>query len=251
MPVYSQMDFAGLFLVFIRVGLIVSFLPGLQVSFLSIRTKLIISIMLTMVIFPVVEVTSMRFERDTGQYVVNIWQEFFVGFLLGAILRMVFYALNISGSFIGQLTSLSHLVANGNTSSAPIFANFLDMAAIALIFLIGAHISLIDYIIYSFDLFPSGGQISSGLVYNLVVSLFSHTLYLAVELSLPFVIISIIYNLMLGVLNRAMPQLMIVLIGAPLISLVSLWSFAILAGSMLSVWILVFQSVITGGFFQQ
>ena len=41
---------------------------------------------------------------------------------------------------------------------------------------------------------------------------------LAFTLAAPFVLVSVLYNLTLGVINRAMPQLMVVFVGAPVIT---------------------------------
>ena len=59
---------------------------------------------------------------------------------------------------------------------------------------------------------------------------------LAFGLAMPFVIASLIYNLALGVINRAMPQLMVAFVGAPAITFAGL--FLLFAGAplILSVW---------------
>ncbi len=50
---------------------------------------------------------------------------------------------------------------------------------------------------------------------------------LAVSLAAPFAVASFAYNLALGAINRAMPQLMVAFVGAP----------AITAGALLLLWI--------------
>ena len=41
---------------------------------------------------------------------------------------------------------------------------------------------------------------------------------MAFRLAAPFVIVSVLYNITLGVINRAMPQLMVAFVGAPVIT---------------------------------
>lgn len=48
---------------------------------------------------------------------------------------------------------------------------------------------------------------------------------------------SILYNLALGVINKAMPQLMVAFVGAPLITLGGLFLLFLVAPLMLSVWL--------------
>jgi flagellar biosynthetic protein FliR len=50
-----------------------------------------------------------------------------------------------------------------------------------------------------------------------------------------------LYNLTLGVINRAMPQLMVTFIGAPAITFVGLLLLLLMAPLMLSVWVKALQ----------
>ncbi len=52
----------------------------------------------------------------------------------------------------------------------------------------------------------------------------------------PFTIAAFVYNLALGVINRAMPQLMVTFVGAPAITLGGLVLLLISAPIMLGVW---------------
>ena len=59
---------------------------------------------------------------------------------------------------------------------------------------------------------------------------------LAFTLAAPFVIVSVLYNLTLGVINRAMPQLMVAFVGAPVITAGGLFLMLLLTPIMLSRW---------------
>ena len=61
-------------------------------------------------------------------------------------------------------------------------------------------------------------------------------------LAAPFVAVSLLYNLALGVINRAMPQLMVAFVGAPAITFAALLLLALTAPLILSVWVEAFQS---------
>ena len=59
---------------------------------------------------------------------------------------------------------------------------------------------------------------------------------LAFTLAAPFVITSLVYNLALGVINRAMPQLMVAFVGAPVITFGAVFLLFLSAPLILSVW---------------
>jgi flagellar biosynthetic protein FliR len=54
---------------------------------------------------------------------------------------------------------------------------------------------------------------------------------------MPFAIAALIYNVALGVINRAMPQLMVAFVGAPALTAGGLLLLYAAAPVMLSVWI--------------
>ena len=60
---------------------------------------------------------------------------------------------------------------------------------------------------------------------------------LSFTLAAPFVILSVLYNFALGAINRAMPQLMVAFVGAPLITAGGLALLLIASQHMLTVWI--------------
>ncbi len=59
---------------------------------------------------------------------------------------------------------------------------------------------------------------------------------LAFGLSMPFVIGALLYNLALGFLNRAMPQLMVTFVGAPALTAGGLLLVFLAAPLLLSTW---------------
>ena len=59
---------------------------------------------------------------------------------------------------------------------------------------------------------------------------------LAFTLAAPFVITSVVYNLALGVINRAMPQLMVAFVGAPVITFGAIFLLFLSAPLVLTVW---------------
>jgi len=65
----------------------------------------------------------------------------------------------------------------------------------------------------------------------------SRAFALGFTLAAPFVIASFIYNVTLGVINKAMPQLMVAFVGAPAITAGGLILLMLAAPLMLSIWV--------------
>ena len=60
---------------------------------------------------------------------------------------------------------------------------------------------------------------------------------LAFTLAAPFVLVSVLYNLALGAINKAMPQLMVAFVGAPVITAAGLLILCVSSPLILTVWL--------------
>ena len=80
------------------------------------------------------------------------------------------------------------------------------------------------------------------------LDLVSRAFSLAFSLAAPFIIASMIYNLALGVINRAMQQLMVSMIGAPALTVGALALLAIATPVLLAVWLQAFEAFMADPF---
>ena len=64
-----------------------------------------------------------------------------------------------------------------------------------------------------------------------------YTFGLGFTLAGPFVLAAVVYNLGLGVINKAMPQLMVAFVGAPAISFGGIALLLIASPFLLSIWL--------------
>ena len=99
----------------------------------------------------------------------------------------------------------------------PAIAHLLVMAGLALAVLSGLHVQLARALILSYDAMPAGHFPAAGLIRSWGVAQIAQAFALALSLAAPFVIAALIYNVALGVINRAMPMLMVSFIGAPVL----------------------------------
>ena len=111
------------------------------------------------------------------------------------------------------------------------------MGAIALSMIAGLHIKATAAVILSYDILPIGMLVTGAQVADWGLSQLSSAFQLAFVLSAPFILVSILYNLALGAINKAMPQLMVAFVGAPVITFGGLFILLIATPFLLSTWI--------------
>ena len=221
-------------LVFLRVSALVSVLPAFGEHSVPMRVKLVVAVMFTAVVVPAVETIAQPGGLPSLARV--ILSETLSGLALGLGLRLFVLALHIAGSIAAQSTSLSQLAGGAAGEPMPAMGHVLVIAGLALAVMTGLHVRAAELLVLSYNLFPPGSFPAAPDLSAWGVARIGHAFALAFTLAAPFVIASMIYNLALGVINRAMPQLMVAFVGAPVITLGGLALLCVAAPLMLSVW---------------
>lgn len=215
------------FAVFLRIGGLMLIVPGFGDRMIPARIRLMIAFALSVAVAPSVPVA----ETVTPGLIVA---EVTVGVALGAVLRFIAMALTMAGMMAAQLTSLAQLFGTVEPSSA--IGNVLNLAGLAILMASGLPVMLVDVLIRSYDVLPQGAFMSGGDVAAWGVSRAAQAFALAFGLAAPFALAALVYNAAMGVINRAMPQLMVALVGAPAITGASGVLLFLSAPLILSIW---------------
>jgi flagellar biosynthesis protein FliR len=222
------------FLVFLRVGAAMALLPAFGEQTVPQRVRLVVALAFTAVVAPAV--TSAVPESEAGM-IVPVAAEVMAGLLIGIGLRFFVIALQMAGAIIGQATSLSQLFGGAGPEPQPAIGNLLVMAGLALAVMAGLHVRFAALLILSYDLLPVGKIPGAADVARWGLSQISHAFSLAFSLAAPFTISALLYNMALGVINRAMPSLMVSFVGAPALTLGGLVLLAVVAPLALALWV--------------
>ena len=223
------------FFVFLRVGVICSFLPGFGESSLSIRLKIAIGLSFSVaVFFSVDSVAQFQQETITFEYFAS---EILVGLFIGLLFRLFVLGLQTAGTIAAQSTSLSQILGTAGVDPMPAIGHVLVISGICLYLTAGLHLEAISFFIASYDFFPMGQVVHYRTIYEVGVGQVADVFQIAFTLASPFVILSLLYNLFLGVLNKAMPQLMVAFVGAPFITFGGLFVLFATAPIVIFLWV--------------
>lgn len=221
-------------IVFLRVAAMVSVLPAMGELYVPARVKLAIAAAFTFVVAPALPV----FPEPDGvmQYARFAATEALVGLALGIAVRMFVLALQTAGTMAAQSTSLSQVLGGIGAEPMPALGAVLMISGVTLAVMMGLHVRVAELMIHSYKLFPAGQFPAAAGLTEWGVSRVSQSFSLAFTLAAPFVITAVIYNLALGVINRAMPQLMVAMVGAPVITFGGLFILMIGSPMILDTW---------------
>lgn len=235
-------------LVFLRVGAAMTGLPGYGERTLSVRVRLVLAIMLTVAILPGVAARIEIPEASLPVLFRAVLTESVNGLFLGLVLRMFILALQTAGSIAAQSTSLSQLLGNAAADPMPAIGHILMVSALALLMATGFHVKAAVFLIISYDLLPPFQFPDPATIADTGSARISECFILAFGLAAPFVILSALYNVTLGFINKAMPQLMVAFVGAPVITFGSICMLLICAPVMLSVWLAAVDAFLSNPF---
>lgn len=224
------------FIVLLRLGPVVALFPGFGEQTVPARVKLVLALGLSALIAPVLTPLLAAAAADPPPLAWLALTETGIGLLIGIGLRIYLLALQTAGSMAAQSISLAQVLGDASATPMPAMGQLLVTGGLALAMLLGLHLRMVEMLVLTYGLFPVARLPDAGAVLVWGTRQVAAAFALAFTLAAPFVIISVLYNLALGVINRAMPQLMVVFVGAPAITAAGLFLLFLLAPTMLALW---------------
>lgn len=236
-------------LVFLRVGTAMFVLPVFGEMLIPMRVRLGAALAFTFVIYPAV-LPGLEAADQESSILIRGFGEVVTGLAIGLVLRFHIMAIQIAATMAAQSTSLAQLLGGNSVDPQPAIGMILYLAALALAVELGLHTQFAMMFIKSYGFVGVGALVGSdlaGVIRGAAASSFQFGFILAA----PFVAASLVYNLALGVINRAMPQLMVAFVGAPAITYGALVLLALTGPLILALWLDRFQSLIVNPFGSQ
>jgi flagellar biosynthetic protein FliR len=230
---------ATFMLVFARIGTMVMLLPGLGELSVPVRVRLTVALVLAAVLLPLHRNAYSVDLRSFGPVVALLGQELFIGAVLGLTARLTISALQVAGSVIAQQLGLGFVTAVDPTQGQQtvIVGNFLTILGVTLVFVVDLHHLVIAALNDSYALFRPGDLPLIGDVAALTTRTIADAFRVGIQLSAPFLVFGLLFNLGLGVLSRLMPQMQVFFVGIPLSILIGFLILLLVVGAMMGVFL--------------
>lgn len=238
---------ATFMLVFARVGTMIMLLPGIGEMTVPARIRLAIALILTAILVPLHRAAYTIDLNALGPILVMLFQELIIGAVLGLTARLAISALQVAGSVIAQQLGLGFVTAVDPTQNeqGALVGNFLTMLGVTLIFTTDLHHMIIAALNDSYRLFAPGEMPITGDVAHLFTRIISTAFRIGIQLSAPFLVFGLLFNLGLGVLSRLMPQMQVFFIGLPLSILLGFLLLLLVVGAMMGIFVGYMENVIS------
>lgn len=207
-------------LVLCRVSAALLMLPGYGEGGTPVRMRLMLALGTALCVAPALPADPVP---GTIAMLAAILAESITGFSLGLLARILISAAQTAGQVIGQSIGVANIFTMGvGLDSSATLGAAIQAGCVAALFASGVPLKAIQAVAESYARFPPGTlpaiDAASGLVTQTVADAFR----LSLQLSLPFLLLGILFNMALAGINRALPLVPVFMIGAPALLLAGL-----------------------------
>ncbi|QOY52387.1 flagellar biosynthetic protein FliR [Candidatus Sulfurimonas baltica] len=155
--------------------------------------------------------------------VMAILSELFFGLAVGLMLQIAFNVITFAGGQISFMMGFSMASAIDPQSgiSMPIISQFLSLMALMVLFVIDMHHWVLLFVDSSLQNIPLGGFLMSENLFNYIIKATSNMFMVGFMIAFPIIALSLLADVIFGMLMKTMPQFNLLVIGFPIKIMVS------------------------------
>lgn len=193
------------------------------------RVKIMITLVLSFMILPLAGIDGLGLDWGLGQLTLSVGRELGLGLVVGFGSKFMFEAFALAGTFAGRQMGFAMADLIDPVTSAPqsMVGQFWALLAILLFLAVDGHHFLIRLMIQNFQIIPLGvGQLRPA-TGRLLITGSSDMFQLALRLAAPALMLTLMMDVGMAILSRAMPRFQIFFVALPLKLYVGIFSLVV------------------------
>ncbi|HUA53349.1 MAG TPA: flagellar biosynthetic protein FliR [Candidatus Sulfotelmatobacter sp.] len=208
----------ALMLIFARIGSALILMPGIGENYVSPRVRLLLAGAIAIVVAPVVAPRLPALPASVSSLFLLLGGEIGIGLFIGTVARLALSSLETAGTLIAFQTGLaSAQVFNPLLSDqGSLVSVLISVVGLVLIFETDMLHLLLRATVDSYTLFVPGALPPIGDFSEMISRLVARSFAIAMQLSAPFLVLSLVTYIALALITRLMPQLQIFFVALPL-----------------------------------
>jgi flagellar biosynthetic protein FliR len=205
--------------------------------------RLHISLAICLVMTPILQPFMPSPIPPFATLIVLIIMEFVTGLFIGTISRIFIAALDTAGMFISMASGISNAqIFNPSMAmQGSLFGAFLSVLGVTVLFVTNLHHLLIHGLVESYHSFPVGQTVDTSSMAELVAKAVSASFMIGFQIAIPFVVISLMIYIGMGVLSRLMPQIQVFILAIPVQIMLALLTMSIVISAIMLFWVTRFE----------
>jgi flagellar biosynthetic protein FliR len=213
-------------LVFVRTSAAFLLMPGFGEPTVPIRIRVLAGLAMAASVSPVIANMPQTVPDGIG-LIFAVVAESVNGALLGTLARTMISAILTAGQIISQTVGLTNIFAAGvSIDQSPTVGAALYAGMLAILFAAHGHHLILRGLVDSYSLLPAAHFPDVAASAHAVVAAGLQSFRLAGQLSLPLLLLGLIFNATLAAVNRAMPAMPVFMIANPVLVIIGLYLIA-------------------------
>jgi flagellar biosynthetic protein FliR len=234
-------------LIFVRVGAVITVLPGFSAGYVSIRIRLLLALAISFLLTPVLAERLPGLPATPMALGLLLLAETLIGLFLGSLARIVVASVHVAGTFASYFASLTSALVNDPVTDqqSSTIAGFFGTVGVLLIFVADLHHLILSAVAESYAIFVPGALPPIGDFADMIAQRVAASFALGLQMAAPFLIFGMAYYIGLGLLGRLMPQLQVFFIGIPLQISLQIWVMMLTLSGIMMVFLNRFSEVLS------
>jgi flagellar biosynthetic protein FliR len=220
--IFSVKEVVRFGVVLMRFGGVVALAPLFSSLSIPIQSKIIIILVSSLAVAPSVPLTLIPDDFGLATLLACALSQVLLGMVLGLAASFIFAGLQLAGQIISfQLGfALINLIDPQTQVEMPVFAFLQDYLGLIFFMMLGGHHWFFLAVSDSFNYLPITGVALKGPVVHEIIRLSSHLFVAGVQIAGPIIAVTVVADVVLGIIGRAAPQINILIVGMPVKTLV-------------------------------
>ena len=204
--------------IFLRIGGALMLMPGYSSSYVNMRFRLSIALMVSVILIPFLNDYLPEPTSNTAENFRLLLLETMYGICLGTMMQFMYFAVNLCGNFVGQSSGFANAQMFDPTSQnqSIVTETFLSIIAVTVLFAADLHHLMLSAVIDSYEVWPVGGIFPTDDMSKFLTTTMNKSFIIGFKIGSPFIAFTLIFYTGMGLLSRLMPQLNIFFLSLPL-----------------------------------
>ena len=230
-------DAGAFLLILMRVGIILFMFPFFNMRIIPVLTKAGITLMITVLLFPLLESRMPAFPGNLPGVVQMVLGELVIGMIIGLLVQLFFEGVRIMGQMVGYLTgfAIANVLDPQSGIQVSVLSNFAYFVAVMLFVLLNGHHAFISAVKESFEILRPGSPALNRDIYREILLGSGRMFSLAVKIGAPAIAALLFTKVAFGLITKLIPQMNIMIVAFPVEIVMGLLFFGVCLLALLAV----------------
>ncbi|MGX5668956.1 flagellar type III secretion system protein FliR [Rhizobium daejeonense] len=208
----------ALFLAFCRIGGCMMTMPTFSSARMPMQIRLFLSLSMSIALLPLFwDILYPRATGDMVVYVMLIFSETLTGVMFGLIAHLYTMGIQFAGTVIGMSIAFNSQPTSDplDDSSQSHLTTLMTFGALLVLFATDFHHIVIKALADSYEALPIGRLIDPQQMLISLTDTMSATFIIMLRLASPFLLFGLLFNVVVGLINKLAPQIPLYFISTP------------------------------------